>query len=102
LVVQSATKYLGGHADVTAGAICGSRELVERAWGHGPVLHPFEAGLLRRSLKTYGLRMERHNANAMEVARYLEDHPAVEKVYYPGLVSHPRHELARKQMVEVP
>lgn len=102
LVVHSATKYLGGHADVTAGAVCGSRELVERAWEHarvhGPVLHPFEAWLLRRSLKTYGLRMERHNANAREVARFLEGHPAVERVYYPGLVSHPQHELARRQM----
>lgn len=102
VAVHSATKYLGGHADVTAGAVCGSRHLVERAWEHarvhGPVLHPFEAWLLRRSLKTYGLRMERHNANAQEVARFLEGHPAVERVYYPGLVSHPQHELARRQM----
>jgi cystathionine beta-lyase/cystathionine gamma-synthase len=98
-----ATKYLGGHADVTAGAICCSRELVDRAWEHarvhGPVLHPFEAWLLRRSLKTYGLRMERHNLNAMEGASYLEDHPAVERVHYPGLKSHPQHEVAKRQMI---
>jgi cystathionine beta-lyase/cystathionine gamma-synthase len=104
LVVHSATKYLGGHADVTAGAMCGSRELVDRAWEHarvhGPVLHPFEAWLLRRGLKTYGLRMERHNLNALTVARFLEGHPAVERVYYPGLESHPQHALAKRQMID--
>src|SRR5829696_4719430 len=103
LVVHSATKYLGGHADVTAGAILGSRQLIDRAWEHarvhGPVLHPFEAWLLRRGLKTYGLRMERHNSNALTVARFLEGHLSVERVYYPGLESHPQHTLAKKQMV---
>ena len=76
LVVHSATKYLNGHADVTAGAIIGARPLVEAAWEyarvHGPVLHPFEAWLLRRGLQTYGLRMAAHNRNALEVARFLE------------------------------
>ncbi|MFL5802615.1 MAG: trans-sulfuration enzyme family protein, partial [Roseiflexaceae bacterium] len=85
LVVQSATKYLNGHADVTAGVILGARALIERAWEyarvHGPVLHPFEAWLLRRGLQTYGLRMAAHNHNALEVARFLEAHPAVERVY---------------------
>ena len=103
LVVHSATKYLGGHADVTAGIICGRRELIDQAWEHarihGPVLHPFEAWLLRRGLKTYGLRIERHNANALAVARFLEEHAAVGEVYYPGLESHPQHELAKRQMV---
>ncbi len=103
LVVHSATKYLGGHADVTAGVICGSRQLIDQALEyariHGPVLHPFEAWLLRRGLKTYGLRMERHNANAIKVAGFLQDHPAVEKVYYPGLGSHPQHGLAKRQMI---
>lgn len=103
LVVHSATKYLGGHADVTAGTIVGSRQPIDRAWEHarvhGPVLHPFEAWLLRRGLKTYGLRMERHNANAVTIARFLEDHPAVERVYYPGLESHPQHALAKRQMI---
>jgi methionine-gamma-lyase len=102
LVVHSATKYLGGHADVTAGAIMGARELIEVAWEyarvHGPVLHPFEAWLLRRGLQTYGLRMAAHNRNALEVAMFLEAHPAVERVYYPGLAAHPQHELARRQM----
>jgi cystathionine beta-lyase/cystathionine gamma-synthase len=103
LVVHSATKYLNGHADVTAGAILGSQTLINRAWEylrvHGPVLHPFEAWLLRRGLQTYGLRMAVHNQNALAVALFLEQHPAVERVYYPGLPSHPQHELARQQMV---
>jgi cystathionine beta-lyase/cystathionine gamma-synthase len=102
LVVHSATKYLNGHADVTAGAILGARNLIEAAWEyarvHGPVLHPFEAWLLRRGLRTYGLRMAAHNRNALEVSRFLDAHPAVERVYYPGLSSHPQHELARRQM----
>jgi methionine-gamma-lyase len=102
LVVHSATKYLNGHADVTAGAIVGARALVEAAWEyarvHGPVLHPFEAWLLRRGLQTYGLRMAAHNGNALRIARFLEAHAAVERVYYPGLESHPQHELARQQM----
>jgi cystathionine beta-lyase/cystathionine gamma-synthase len=88
---------------VTAGAILGSRQLIDRAWEHarvhGPVLHPFEAWLLRRSLKTYGLRMERHNSNTLTVARFLEEHSAVERVQYPGLESHPQHVLAKRQMV---
>jgi cystathionine beta-lyase/cystathionine gamma-synthase len=80
-------------------SLCCSREFVDRAWEHGPVLHPFEAWLLRRRLKTYGLRMERHKLNAMEVASFLEDHPAVEKVHFPGLKSHPQHEVAKRQMI---
>ena len=103
LVVHSATKYLNGHADVTAGAIMGKRSLIDAAWEYarvyGPVLHPFEAWLLARGLRTYGLRMAAHNRNALEVARFLESHPAVSRVHYPGLPSHPQHELAQKQMV---
>jgi methionine-gamma-lyase len=102
LVVHSATKYLNGHADVTAGAIMGSRALIDNAWQYlriyGSILHPFEAWLLRRGLQTYGLRMAAHNHNGLEVARFLESHPAVERVYYPGLPSHPQHDLARRQM----
>lgn len=102
LVLHSATKYLNGHADVTAGALMGSQELIERAWDwmrvYGQVLHPFEAWLLRRGLITYPLRMAAHNANALAVARFLEGHPAIERVYYPGLPSHPQHELALAQM----
>ncbi len=103
LTVHSATKYLNGHADVTAGAMMGSKELIDRTWEyarvHGPVLHPFEAWLLRRGLQTFGLRMAAHNANALDVAQFLEEHPAVERVFYPGLMSHPQHKLACEQMV---
>lgn len=103
IVVQSATKYLNGHADVTAGAVLGSEPLIAQAWEyarvHGPLLHPFEAWLLRRGLQTYALRMEAHNRNGLAVAQFLESHPAVAKVYYPGLPSHPQHELALRQMV---
>jgi cystathionine beta-lyase/cystathionine gamma-synthase len=102
LVVHSATKYLNGHADVTAGVVVGSQTLVERAWEYmrvnGPVLHPFEAWLLRRGLQTFALRMTVHNENGLAVARFLEQHPAVERVHYPGLPSHPQHELAGRQM----
>ncbi len=103
LAVHSATKYLNGHADVTAGAIMGSKELIDRAWEyarvHGPVLHPFEAWLLRRGLQTFGLRMAAHNANALDVAQFLEENPAVGRVFYPGLMSHAQHKLACQQMV---
>src|SRR5579864_3980836 len=103
LVVHSATKYLNGHADVTAGAIMGTKQLIDKAWEylrvHGPVLHPFDAWLLRRGLQTYELRMAAHNHNALAVAQFLEQHPAVERVYYPGLESHPQHELAKQQML---
>ncbi|PWT70821.1 MAG: methionine gamma-lyase [Chloroflexi bacterium] len=102
LVIHSATKYLNGHADVTAGVLIGSRMLIDRAWEyarvHGPVLHPFEAWLLRRGLQTYGLRMAAHNANALAVAQFLEQHLRVDRVYYPGLESHSQHELAQRQM----
>jgi cystathionine beta-lyase/cystathionine gamma-synthase len=102
LVVHSATKYLNGHSDVTAGAIMGAREHIERAWQYGrmygPVLHPFEAWLLRRGLLTYPLRMEAHNRNGLAVAHFLAGHPTVERVHYPGLESHPQHQLARQQM----
>ena len=101
-VVHSATKYLGGHSDVTAGCIVSSREFVDRAWHFsilaGSILSPFDGWLLLRGLRTLGLRVERHNANALALARFLEAHPGVERVYYPGLESHPQHELARAQM----
>eukprot|EP00744_Colponema_vietnamica_P012249 GILI01017202.1.p1 GENE.GILI01017202.1~~GILI01017202.1.p1 ORF type:complete len:413 (-),score=90.12 GILI01017202.1:19-1257(-) len=102
MVIHSATKYLNGHADVTAGAIIGPVKLIEEAWDYlrmlGPVLHPFEAWLLRRGLQTYALRMEQHNKNGMKVASFLDSHPFVERVYYPGLPSHPQHDLAVRQM----
>jgi methionine-gamma-lyase len=100
--VHSATKYLGGHSDITAGVVVGAREFVERAWKFGlvagAVLGPFDAWLLLRGLRTLGLRVERHNRNALALARFLEAHPQVERVHYPGLETHPQHELARTQM----
>ncbi|MCA1815277.1 MAG: PLP-dependent transferase, partial [Acidobacteria bacterium] len=102
VVLHSATKYIGGHHDVTAGVFVGSREFVERAWRFGVVagtsLSPFDSWLLLRGLRTMGLRVERHNRNALAVARFLETHPNVERVNYPGLESHPQHALARGQM----
>jgi len=102
LVCHSATKYLGGHHDVTAGVICGGRDLVRRCVGtmriFGGVLDPFAAYLVVRGIMTLGLRMARHNANALALARHLAAHPAVARVHYPGLPGHPRHEVAARQM----
>lgn len=102
LVVHSATKYLGGHADVTAGVIVGSRERIARAKRLfrilGPVLDPMAAWLLLRGLKTLGVRVERHNHNAMRLAAFLAGHPQVAAVHYPGLPSHPGHAVAARQM----
>jgi len=104
LVCHSATKYLGGHHDVTAGVIAGPSDLIRQCTRtmriFGGVLDPFAAYLLIRGLMTMGLRMERHNANAFALARYLAAHPKVERVYYPGLTEHPRHEIASRQMLE--
>ena len=102
LVLHSASKYLGGHADALGGVLCGPGELVQRVHHYreitGAALDPFAAYLLLRGLKTLDLRVARHNENAMKVARFLEGHQAVERVFYPGLESHPQHELARRQM----
>ena len=103
IVVHSATKYLNGHSDVIAGvAVTTTPELAERLAflqnAAGAVLGPFDAFLALRGLKTLALRMERHCANALAIARWLEQHPAIEKVHYPGLESHPQHELAQRQM----
>ncbi len=102
VVVHSATKYLSGHHDVTAGVIVASREFIERAWRFnvimGAVPSPFDAWLILRGLRTLGLRIERHNRNALALAQFLEAHPQVERVNYPGLESHPQFELARSQM----
>ncbi len=102
IVVHSATKYLGGHHDLMAGAICCSNELAEKIWKMhvtlGAVLSPMDAWLLLRGLRTLSVRMERINANALAIAQWLEEQPQIEKVYYPGLTSHPQHALAVKQM----
>jgi methionine-gamma-lyase len=102
IVCESATKFLNGHHDVTAGVFAGSAEAVAqaRAWqiDTGAVLDAFPAYLLRRGLKTLALRMERHCANALAVARFLESHPKTERVYYAGLESYPQRELAKRQL----
>lgn len=102
LVAHSATKFLGGHGDVLGGLVCGSAELVARVYRlrelTGTGLDAHAASLLLRSLKTLGLRIERQNANALAVARWLEADDRVAAVHYPGLASHPRHDVAVKQM----
>lgn len=104
IVMHSATKYLNGHSDMVGGlAIVGERpELREQLAflqnAVGGVQGPFDSFLALRGLKTLALRMERHSANALAIAGWLERHPAIERVYYPGLPSHPQHALARRQM----
>jgi len=101
-VLHSATKYLGGHNDLLAGAVVGSAELLEPVRNlrgiMGGINSPHNAYLLERGLKTLALRMERHNANGLAVARFLESHPRVERVLYPGLESHPCHEVAARTL----
>lgn len=102
LVLHSATKFLGGHGDVLGGVVCGASALVARVYHFreiaGTGMDPQVAALMLRSLKTLGLRVERHNANAMAVATWLSAHPKVTAVHYPGLASHPRHDVAAAQM----
>jgi len=102
-VLHSATKYLGGHSDVVAGAaVSASPRLHGRIWFTykmlGPTLGPFEGFLVRRGVKSLPLRMRQHNANAQALAEFLEDHRAVRVVHYPGLTSFPQHALAKRQM----
>lgn len=104
IVIHSATKYINGHGDVIAGLVIGKKEFIDqvRFIGvkdiTGGCISPFNAWLIIRGVKTLGVRMDRHCQNAMKVARFLEKHPMVEKVVYPGLESHPQYELAKKQM----
>ena len=104
VVVHSATKYLNGHGDVIAGMVVGKEDFITqcRMFGlkdmTGAVLSPFDAFLMARGLKTLDIRMERHCANAQKVAAFFTSHPAVAKVYYPGLDTFPGHEIAAKQM----
>lgn len=102
LVIHSATKYLGGHNDLTGGVVVGSVEFIEKIYKYreltGPGLGPHRAHLLLRSIKTLGLRVQRQNENAMVMARYLDSHPKIGKVYYPGLENHPNHMVAKSQM----
>jgi len=101
-VVHSATKYISGHGDAIGGILIGSKEFIKEAKNVlkdiGATISPFVAWLLIRGLKTLAVRMERHCFNALKVAQFLENHPKVSKVYYPGLPSHPQYDLACKQM----
>lgn len=102
VVIHSATKYMGGHSDILAGCVISSEEKIDTifqlAKNLGGNLSDYTVWLLERSIKTMGLRVKAQNKNAKKVAKFLENHPDVEKVYYPGLKSHPDHELAKSQM----
>ena len=106
VVVHSATKYLNGHGDVIAGFVVGKADFISevRMFGlkdmTGAVMDPFAAFLILRGLKTLEIRMERHCASAKKIAAFLDAHPAVEKVYFPGLAAHPGHEIAARQMAD--
>ena len=102
IVLHSASKYLGGHADALGGVICGSKELVEKVYHYreinGATLAPMDAYSLIRGMKTLKLRIERQNESAMKIAKYLQNHPIIEHVNYPGLENHPGHKIAKEQM----
>ena len=102
IVLHSASKFLGGHADALGGIICGPKDLVKAVYHYreitGAVLDPFAAYMLLRGMKTLDLRIERQNASALKIARFLEAHPFVERVFYPGLEAHPQHDIAKRQM----
>ena len=102
IVLHSASKYLGGHADALGGVICGNKDLVHKVYHYreinGATLAPMDAYSLLRGMKTLKLRVERQNESAMIIAKFLENHPSVEQVNYPGLPSHPGHKVAKEQM----
>lgn len=102
LVIHSATKFLGGHADALGGILCGSKELVEKVFHYreinGATMDPMAAYLMLRGMKTLHLRVRQQNENAMNLVKYLQTEDLVEAVYYPGLESHPNHDIAKKQM----
>ncbi|HUU78192.1 MAG TPA: aminotransferase class I/II-fold pyridoxal phosphate-dependent enzyme [candidate division Zixibacteria bacterium] len=103
VVIHSVTKYLGGHSDILGGAIVTSAnlrsEIMNTTVYFGGVMAPFDAWLTIRGIKTLELRVKRHNENAIAIAEFLEDHPKIREVHYPGLKSHPQYELAKKQMM---
>ncbi len=102
IIIHSATKYMGGHSDILAGAVAGSKEHIKQIWNvaknFGGSLSDFTVWMLERSLKTFNLRVKQQSYNALVMAEYLENSSFIEKVYYPGLVSHEDHEIAKKQM----
>jgi O-succinylhomoserine sulfhydrylase len=101
IVIHSATKYIDGQGRVLGGAVLGSRKNMESVYGFlrtaGPTMSPFNAWVFLKGIETLKLRMDAHSANALELARWLEAQPNVERVFYPGLPSHPQHELAMRQ-----
>lgn len=102
VTIHSATKYLGGHSDLTAGIVCGSKEFIQKVWRRsitlGGSLSPFDSWLLLRGLKTLSLRVHQINSNALALAEWLEKNPAIKYVSYTGLPSHPQYDLAKKQL----
>ncbi|MFZ9057278.1 MAG: trans-sulfuration enzyme family protein [Flavobacteriaceae bacterium] len=102
VVMHSATKYLGGHSDISGGIVVGNRTVIERVFDSaknlGGNMSEFSAWLLERSIKTLALRVQAQNANAQQIAEWLQDNAAVDQVYYPGLKTHPDHQLATQQM----
>ena len=102
VIIHSATKYLGGHSDICAGAVAASNEQIEKIWNVaknlGGSLSEYTVWLLERSMKTLAIRVKAHNKNAKKIARWLHQHPLVDHVYYPGLKTHPHYKLAKKQM----
>ena len=103
VIIHSATKYMGGHSDICAGAVAASQAHIDQVFrlakNFGGSLSDYTVWLLERSIKTMGIRVKAQNENAMKMATYLEEHPEVSKVYYPGLKSHPDHALAAAQMI---
>ena len=103
IVLHSATKYLGGHSDLVSGIVTTSREDIAEQLGFlqnaaGAVPGPFDAWLLLRSSKTLAVRMDRHSSNAMTIAEFCAQHPKIKATHYPGLISHPQHDIAKRQM----
>jgi cystathionine beta-lyase len=103
LVVYSGTKYFGGHSDIVAGIVCGSRAMIKKIFHSeymtlGASISPFNAWLMLRGLRTMPIRMKTVGESTLKIAQWLEQHPKIERVYYPFLPSHPQHELAKKQM----
>ncbi len=102
VMIHSATKYMGGHSDICAGAVAASEEHIDKIWhlakNYGGSLSDYTVWLLERSIKTMVVRVKAQNRNAKKLAKWLNKHPLVDKVYYPGLKSHPDHEIARRQM----
>ena len=102
IVLHSATKYIGGHHDITAGFACCNQLHYDRLWTYrkifGGIMDPMTAFLALRGIQTLGLRIQRHNENAMRIATFLEQHPKIKTVNYPGLSSHPDHEIAQRQL----